>query len=188
MNWFNNLSPSEKRTIQRGAIVVACALALLCVVKVLKLFGQERANYREMLAEARQLRADAVLDADDAAVVKKLMTDFQCDPATLSTNSTVAGASAALQKAASSGGVAPGAIQESPGDSEKTLATIQFECSGQIPAVMALLHRVPLLGYPLVIHSLQLTSDPQQPGRIKLNMTINVLNFESWKEGKAPNA
>lgn len=188
MNWFNNLAPGEKRTVRYGAAVVAAALALLCLVKVLKFFGHQRAVYVQMVTEARQLRAESHLDADDAAVIQKIMTDFQCDPATLSTNSAVAGASAALQNAASSGGVKPGAIHESPGDGAESLATIQFEGSGDIPSVMALLHRIPLLGYPLVIQSLQLNSDPQRPGHLKLDMTINVLNFESWKEKGAPHA
>lgn len=141
-----------------------------------------------MTAEARQLKLETGLDADKAAVVKKLMGDFQLDPARLSANSVVADASAAIQKAAMSGGVKSGAIRESSGRSpEKELATIQFECSGQVAAVISLLHRLPLLGYPLVIDSVQITPD-NQPGQIKLSVTVIVLNFEQWKKTEATHA
>lgn len=142
-----------------------------------------------MVAEARQLKTGADLDANQADVVKKLMTDFQLDPAKLSTNSAVASASAAIQKAAMSGGVQLGAIRESAGrSSAKELATIGFEGSGQVAAVISLLHRLPLLGYPLLIDSVQITADTTRPGQIKLSVTIIVLDFEWWKKAEASHA
>jgi hypothetical protein len=53
---------------------------------------------------------------------------------------------------------------------------------------MALLHQLPLLGYPLVIDSMQITADAMQPGQIHLNVTVMVLNFEQWKKKEAPHA
>jgi hypothetical protein len=142
-----------------------------------------------MVAEARQLRREAGSDADEAAVVQKMMGDFQLDPASLSTNSVVADASAAIQKAAASGGVNPGAIRESAGrSSEKELATIEFDGSGPVAAVISLLHRLPLLGYPLVIDSMQITADPMRPGQVQLSIKIIVLNFEKWKKTEASHA
>jgi hypothetical protein len=183
------LSPSEKRTIRYATIGILIYLALFGGFKLLKFFAHRRADYLHMVAEARQLKIETGLDADKAVVVKKLMTQFQLDPARLSTNSVVADASAAIQKAATSGGVKPGAIRESPGRaSAKELATIDFEGSGPVAAVISLLHRLPLLGYPLVIDSLQITADPARPDQIKLSVKIIVLNFESWKTTEAPHA
>ena len=180
---MRTLSPSEKRTVRYAAVGLAIYFALFVGVKVFKFFAHQRSDYLQMVAEARQLKADTGLDADKAAIVKKLMDDFHLDPASLSTNSTVADASAAIQKAAMSGGVAFSAIHESPGrSSAKELATIELEGSGQVASVLSLLHRLPLLGYPLVIDSVQITSNPMQPGMIKLNLTVIVLDFEQWKK------
>jgi hypothetical protein len=183
------LTSSEKRTIRLAAIVLAIGLALSGGIKVWKFLEKRHADYWQRVAEARLLKIEAGGYADKAAVVKKLMDDFHLDPAKLAGNSVVAGASAAIQKAATSGGLQPGPIRESPGrPANKELATIQFEGAGQVAAVMSLLHRLPLLGYPLVIDSMQITSDPMRPGQIKLTLTIIVLDYEQWKKAEAPHA
>jgi hypothetical protein len=184
-----NLSPSEKRTIRYAAIFLSVCLVLLGGVKVWKFFGQRRADYLQMVAEARHLKSEADLDASQAAVVKKLMEDFQLDPATLSTNTVVADASAAIQKAAMSGGVKLGSVRESAGrSSTKEMATIEFDGSGQVAAVISLLHRLPLLGFPLLVDSVQITADAMRPGQIKLTVTVIVLDFEQWKKTEASHA
>ena len=87
------------------------------------------------------------------------------------------------------GGVKPGPIRELPGRaSAKEAATIEFEGSGPVTAVVSLVQRLPLLGYPLLIDSLQITSDPARPDQIKLSVKIIVLNFENWKKSEAPHA
>ena len=53
---------------------------------------------------------------------------------------------------------------------------------------MALLHQLPLLGFPLVIDSVQITADATRPGQLKLALTILVLDFEQWKKAEAPHA
>ena len=186
---MRTLNPSEKRTIRYATIGIVIYLALFGGIKILKFFGHQRSAYLGMVAEARQLKIDTELDTDKAAIVKKLMDDFHLDPAMLSTNSTVAGASAAIQKEAMSSGVAFSTIHESPGrGSGKELATIQLEGAGQVTSVIALLHRLPLLGYPLVIDSMQIIADPMQPGTIKLSLTVIVLDFDQWKKTEAPHA
>jgi hypothetical protein len=186
---MRTLTSSEKRTIRLAGICLAVGLALAGGIKAWKFLEQRRADYSQKVAEARLLKIEAGGYADKAALVKKLMDDFHLDPAKLASNSVVAGASAAIQKAATSGGVQPGAIRESPGrPANKELATIQFEGMGQVTAVMSLLHRLPLLGYPLVIDSMQITSDPMRPGQIKLTLTIIVLDYEQWKKAEAAHA
>jgi hypothetical protein len=54
--------------------------------------------------------------------------------------------------------------------------------------VISLLHQLPLLGYPLVIDSVQIIADPMQPGQIKLNLTVIVLDFEQWKKTEVAHA
>ena len=57
-----------------------------------------------------------------------------------------------------------------------------------MPAVTGLLHNLESLGYPLVIDSVQLTSDPMRPGQLKMNLIIVVLDFENWKAEATPHA
>jgi hypothetical protein len=183
------LASSEKRTIRFAAIGISIYLVLFGGMKVWGFFERQRSDYLKMVEEAQQLKIEAANYPDRVAVVKKLMDEFQLDPALLSSDTAVAGASAAIQRAAASGGVQPGPIRESPGrPSEQELATIQFEGAGTVASVMSLLHRLPLLGYPLVIDSLQITPDTTRPGQIKLNVTIIVLDFEQWKKTEAPHA
>ena len=189
MNFMNKLTASEKRTIRYGAALVAIVLALLIGLKLCHFFGGLRSHYRVMVTQARQLRVDAKMEKDEAAIVKKMMTDFHLDPATLTTNSAVADANAAIQTAARNGGIAVEAIRETAGGTTpKELATIQFQGAGQPAAVVMLIRQLPLLGSPLVIRSLQLTADPMRPGQVKINVTLSVLNFDEWKKGGAPNA
>ena len=189
MKTLRALTASEKRTIRLAATGIAIYLLLLGGYKVWKIYARERAEYSKITAEARQLKIESKTYPDKVAVAKKLMDDYHLDPAKLVKNSVMAEASAAIQKAAAAGGVKPGAIRESPGRSaSKELGTIQFEGAGQVASVMSLLHQLPLLGYPLVIDSVQITADATRPGQLKLAVTIIVLDFESWKKAEAPHA
>ncbi len=189
MTMKRTLTASEKRTIRYGALVILIFLVLFGGLKICKFFAGLRTHYRTMVAEAHQLRVDAALDADEAAVVRKMMTDFNLDPAALTTNSAVANANAAIQNAAKSGGIQIEAVHESAGgNSAEELGTIQFQGSGPSTAVVTLIRQLPLLGSPLVIRSLQMTADPMRPGQVKLNVTVVVLNFDNWKKGGAPHA
>jgi hypothetical protein len=117
------------------------------------------------------------------------MEAFNLDPATLSRTTVVAQASAAIQKAAASSGIAVGSVRESPARaSSKELASIQLEATGPVPAVTSLLGRLQSVGYPLVVETVQINAEPTRPGQIKLNLTLVVLDFEQWKKGAVPNA
>lgn len=186
---MRTLTASEKRTIRFAAIGLGAYLVLFGGFKVWGYFTKQRADYLTMAAEAQSLKAESKTYPDKVATVKKLMEDFHLDPARLVKNSTVAEASAAIQKAAASGRVGLGTIRESPGRSaNKELATIQFEATGPVVPVMSLLHQLPLLGFPLVIDSVQLTADATRPGQLKLALTILVLDFEQWKKAEVPHA
>jgi len=110
------------------------------------------------------------------------------EPQKSSKATLVAEASAAIQKAAGSGGVQFGPIRESAARaSAKELASMQFEGSGSVSSVMTLLHRLQTLGYPLIIDSVQMTPETR-PGMVKVHLTIVILDFEQWKNGELPNA
>ncbi len=186
---MRTLTASEKRTVRLAGLVLAGFLVLLVAWKIFVFFEHQHLAYLKIATEARALKVEAKTYPDKVASVKELMDAFQLDPAKLVKTSVMAEASAAIQRAAAGGGVRPGVIRESPDHTaKKELGTIQFEGSGAVASVMSLLHRLPLLGYPLVIDSVQITSDPMRPDQIKMSVTIIVLDFEQWKKAEAAHA
>ena len=111
------------------------------------------------------------------------------DPSRLNRSTVVADASAAIQKAAMSGGIQLGPIRESPARSAaRELSLIQMDGMGQVQAIMTFLSRFDNLGYPLLVDSVQITADPRNPQMIKLHLSIVIMDFDAWKVEQRPNA
>ncbi len=182
------LAPNEKRTLRRAAIAIAIYLVLFGGYQCWKYLNAKRVDYRKLVQEANTIKREVQPYQEKASVVKTLMESFRLDPARLSKSSIVADASAAIQKAATSGGVQLGPIREtSARSSNKELANMQIEGSGPVPSLMAFLHNIQSLGYPLVIDSIQIHGDPSKPGAVKVSLTILILDFDQWKK-ETPNA
>ena len=186
---MRTLTDREKRTIRYATMGIAIYLVLFVGFQTWKFLEKQRAHYWQVVQEARDLKAEVRRYDDKIAVVKKLMDNFNMNPAKLKKASVVAEASAAVQQAAMSSGCQVGPIRESPArPSSRELASIQFEGSGPAQATMGLLHRITTLGYPLIVDSVQVSQDPTRPGQVKLNLTIVVLDFEQWKDERPPHA
>lgn len=148
-----------------------------------KYLGKKRAEYQKVLKEAQTLALEVQPYGDKAIALRKLMEGFNLDPATLASTTVVAQASAAIQKAAMGGGVQLGPVRESPArPGNKELGSVQLEAMGPVPALLNFLHQTEHLGFPLIIESLQIGSEPTRPGQVKLNLTILILDFEQWKK------
>ena len=188
MNQMRALTAQEKRTVRYAGIGIAIYLLLFGGLQVWKFFNKKRADYRQLVVEAQTLRQHVQPYQDKVLVVKKLMDEFHLDPTKLKKETVVSDASAAIQKAAKSGGLMLGPIRESPtrGAVSKTLATMQLESSGQVPAVLSFLASLNSIGFPIVVDSVQFTADNSRPGQIKMNLTISILDFDLTKE--APHA
>lgn len=183
------MTAREKRTVRIAAVGIAIYLALFYGGRGWKYVESRRSDYRRLVEEAQRLKKELQPYETKVLLTTKLMENFHMDPAKLSNVSLVAEASAAIQKAASSGGIQLGPIRESPArSSSKELASMQLEGTGPIPAVMSLLHRLQSLGYPLIVDSVQINPDATKPGMVKLNLTIIILDFEQWKTEDKPNA
>lgn len=189
MNRLRSLSDREKRTVRIAGIGIAIYLVLFGGFEVWKYFDQKRADYRQLVREAYDLRQKTLPYGDKALLAKKLMDDFHMDPARLKRETVVSDASAAIQNAAKTGGVALGPIRETAArGSGGALATIQLEGSGQVPAVLSFLAGLNTIGFPLVVDSVQFNTG-NQPGMVKMNLTILILDFDQQKEAKeAPHA
>jgi len=184
-----NLSHSEKRTLRIGIIVLAAYFLFSFGQKSFKFLKQGRADYKTLSSEAQKVRANLRPYKDRIILTKKMMESFQMDPARLSKSNLVADASAAIIKAAATGGVALGAIRETGSrQSGKELASMQLDCSGPISSVLGFLHKFQSIGFPVVLDSIQLTPEAARPGTLKLHLSLVILDFEKWKPGEIPNA
>jgi hypothetical protein len=185
---MRQLTPHEQRTVRFAAALIAVYLALFCGFLIYKRLAAVRSDYRRLVGEASELRQEIRPYPDKVEHAKKLMENFRMDPMTLAATSLVARASAAIQKASDDAGMAAGPIRESGSHTAKEAASIQFETSGPVPAVLALLHNLQRTGYPLIVDSVQMTPDSRRPGSLKLNLTILILDFDKWKTEEQPSA
>ena len=186
---MRNLTPREQHLIRYGSIGLAIYLVLFFGFHVWRMFEKKRADYKDLVAQARSLKSEIEAYQTRVLVAEKLMKEYQVDPAKLSEASVVAQASAAIQTEASADGVGLGTVRESPAPTiGLEMASIHIEGSGQVPAMLKLLDRLQRLGYPLIIDSVQITSEPTQPGRLKFDMTISILDFDQWKNQEAAHA
>jgi hypothetical protein len=184
---MRSLTDREKRTIRFAGIGVAIYLVLFGGFQVWKYFEKKRSDFRQLVMEAQNLRQQVQPYQDKVLVLKKMMDEFCLDLAKLKKETVVSDASAAIQKAANSGGLQLGPIRESLArGSGNVLTTVQLESSGPIPAVLTFLASLNSIGFPLVVDSVQFTADNSRPGQVKMNLTIIILDFDQQKE--APHA
>lgn len=182
------LTQQEKRTVRWATIGIGVYLVLFCGFQMWKSVEKRRTDYRQLVTEAKDLRVRLQSYQDKAQVTERMMQDFHLDPAKLSTQTIVAEASSAIQKAAASIGIQVGPVRESSArGTGDELTSIQFEGSGPVSAITGLLNRMQTLGYPIIIDSVQITPD-NRPGNVKVSLTIVILNFERWKNPEANHA
>ncbi len=181
------LTDRDKRTIRIGAIGVVIYLVLFFGMRTWNHLEKKRSEYKDLVASAQRLKHDILPLEKRVLVTQKLKESFHMDPVKLSKASLVADASAAIQNAAKNGKVQLGPIRESPARAAaKELASIQIEGSGPVPAIIELLHRLPNLGYPIIVDAVQLNPD-SKPGVLKLSLTLIILDPEKWLKEETPN-
>jgi hypothetical protein len=185
---MRTLSDQEKRTIRIGVGALAVYLVLFYGWRGWNALETRRTRYEGLVRQAQQLKRELQPYQKKTVVIQDLSEKFQLDPTKLSKTTLVAEASAAIQKAASTGGVQLGPLRESARGSVKEMASMQLEGVGPVPAIMQFLHRLERLGYPIVFDSVQVTADPSKPGAVKVNLTIVILDYDQWKAPEARHA
>jgi hypothetical protein len=184
-----NLTQREMRTIRLAGAFIAIYLLCFFGLKLWKGLENRREQYQQMVWDAQRLRRDLQPYENRLLLAQKLKETFRIDPAKLSRATLVADASAAIQREARNGGVQLGPIRETTGRSAgKELAAMQIEANGPVAAVMGLLPKLEKLGYPLVVESVQINSEPAKQGVLKINLTISILDYEAWKAEEVPHA
>jgi hypothetical protein len=176
------LTQREQRTVRFGGLALAGYLVLFGGLQISGFISKRHAEYQGLLTEAHNLRQKIILYRSKAEHASKLMENYQMDPVKLDRATVMAQASAAIQRAAMGGGVMIGPVRESPArPSSKELGSIQLEALGPVPALLKFIQQTHSLGFPLIIDSMQIGSEPTRPGPIKLNLTIVILDFDQWK-------
>jgi hypothetical protein len=177
------LTSQEKKTIRIAGIGLAVYLVLFFGVRGWRSLEARRVEYQKLVSESERVKREWRAFENRILLLDKLKETFQLDPAKLSKASLVAEASAAIQRAATAGGVQLGPIRESAArGSSKELVSMQIEGVGPVPAMMTLLHRLETLGYPLIVDAVQINGEPAKPGMIKVNLTIVIIDYEQWKK------
>lgn len=183
------LTPRDRKTIRYGAIGIAIYLVLYGGWRAFSFLGQRRAEYRQLLRESADIKIKYELYDARVIRLKRQMEAFQMDPAQLTNSTLVARATAAIQQSATQGGLQLGPIRESLArGSERELSSIQLEVTGPVPAVMTFAHRLRTLGFPIIIDTLNLASEPRGPGLVKLSLGLILLNYPQWDLKEVPNA
>jgi hypothetical protein len=185
---MRTLTDSEKRTVRIAGILIAVYLVCFGGLKTWKWLDGKRQSYKDLNTLADGLKRKVEPYGVKAESVTKLMESYRMDPMGLTTNSLVADASIAIQRAAGTAGVQLGPIRESaPRKAAKETATIQLEATGPVPGILGFIQRFENLGFPVIIDSIQIHTDPAKPGGLKLNLTVVILDFTQWKS-EAPRA
>jgi hypothetical protein len=186
---MRELNPNEKRTIRLASIGLAVYLAVFGGFQVWKKFAAKRAEYQALVAEADRLKLEMERYETRALLTAKFMERYRIEPEKLTRNTVVAQASAAIQKSGTGMGLQIGPVRESPArGSDKELAAIQLEAAGPVPALLGFLHGIESIGFPVIVDSVQMNSEPSKPGQLKMNLTLIILDYDQWKKGEAPRA
>ena len=183
------LTDHEKRTIRIASVAITIYLLAFYCFRGWRQLEARHSEYQRLVQDAKELRLELRRYENKVLRLEKLRKAFPMELSMLSKATLVGEVSAAIQKAAQSGGVELGPIRESPARaSAKELASMQFEGTGKVGSIMALLHALEDLEYPVILDSVQIGSDPRKPGGLKLSLTISILNFEQWKAVGVANA
>ena len=82
-----------------------------------------------------------------------------------------------------------GAIRETLArGSDRELGAIQLEASGQVTSLTTFLHRLGSLGYPIILDTVEFTSDPMRPGMLKISVSLILLDYDQWDSREVPHA
>jgi type II secretory pathway component PulM len=177
------LSQRDKKILRYAVIGIPIYLLLFYGLVGWKKLETRRADYQRLLTRVRDMKQTLDPYETKLLLIEKLRGTSGVDPSKLTRATVVARASADLQKAAGNGGIKLGPVRETQGSANKAeLASMQFEAIGPVNAITSLIHKIETLGYPLIIDSLELSVDPREQGKLKLNVQLVILDFEQWKK------
>lgn len=178
---MTTLSPRDQRTLRLAAVGIGIYLCIFFGAKGIARLENQRSEYFRLLDRAQNLKREFAPYETKTLILEKLKKQFRLNPSAIKESTLIADASAAIQQAANSNGIQLGPLRESPPRlGSRELSSIQLEGVGKVPAIIALLHQLVTLGYPVMLDTVQLAPAPAGgPGMLKLNLTLLILD---WKQ------
>ena len=178
-----SLSERDRRLIRFTVIGVGIYLLLFFGFKGWRSAEKSLVNYQQLVSEAEAI-ADRVRPYENRALlIEKLRSQLKFAATEREPEVLIAEASAAIQGAARESGVKVGSIRESVGRvSAKELASMQIECAGTVGSLVAFLHRFNTMDVPVIVDSIQLTTDPKKPGALRWVLAVVIANPAAWKK------
>lgn len=179
------LTDRDKRTLRLGALGLAIYLVVFFGVKFVRYLESERTAYANLVLDARLLKQQWETQQARTELIEKLRKESGVDLSKVPKASLVTKTSEAIQQAAMSGGVKLGPMRETPGNNSRgELAVVQLEATGQVQAVLNLIHQMHSLGYPVIIDGIQMKPDPRQPNMLRLDVDLVILDLDKWQPAK----
>lgn len=179
------MTERDKKTIRLASYALAAYLVLFYGVKFMRHLEDTRTEYQRLVLDARVLQQQFETYETKALVIEKLRGDSGLDLTKVPIQSLVGETGAAIQKAAQSSGIKLGPIRESAGNaSAGEVGSMQMEGAGPIQSVIRFLDALDGLGYPLIINSVQFGAEQRQPGLLKVNLDMVIIDFTRWQEQK----
>ena len=151
------LTAREQKLLRFAVTGISVYLVIFGGFKAWNFLEKRRVKYEQMMTDTARISQQLRPYENRVLMAEKLKETYRLDPRKLSRATVVAEASAAIQKEAKDRKVGFGPIRETAARaSGKELASMQLEGSGPVAGVMEFLQRLPALGYPIVIDSVQL--------------------------------
>ncbi len=183
------MTARDRRTVRYAGLGLGAYLLLFGGWKTLQILGSKRTAYLELRRQADEQRARIDLYSSRVIRLHRLMDAAQLDPAQISKPKLVGRASAAIQQAATQGGLQMGPIRETVArGSDRELGSIQLEAAGQVTSLTTFLHRLGSLGFPIILDTVQFSSDPMRPGMLKISVSLILLDYDQWDSREVPHA
>lgn len=183
------MNARDRRTIRYAGLGLGAYLVLFGGWKTLQFLSQRRTSYLELRRQASEKRSRMDLYASRVVRLHRLMDAAQLDPSQISKPKLAGRASEAIQKVAMQGGLQMGPIRETVArGSDRELGGIQLEAAGQVTSVTTFLHRLGSLGFPIILDTVQFSTDPMRPGMIKISVSLILLDYDQWDTREVPHA
>lgn len=182
VDWWQGLSTRDRRTLKYGALFLIIYLPVFSGVKVFKGMEESRREHQLALADLETLKSRFRTYETKLLEIEKLrkQTGIQVDQ--LDRATVVGLASTALQEKAKSSQLTLGPIRENKGGSQGgVVSTMQLEAFGPIAGLLSFVDGIRSSGFPVIVDDVRMDPFPGKPGVIKLNLSLLILDYTTWK-------
>ncbi len=180
---MRQLTPQEKQTIRLATIGLILYLTAFYTPRLWKQLTSGNARQQALAREIQSFEQELPPYENRLLRLEKLRNEIQLKPSTLSSPELIAEASAAIQNSAMTSGIKLGPLRETGSrPSAKELASMRLEAVGPLPNLLQWITQLELLGFPILIDSIQINADPRQPNMLKANLSLLILDPNQWNK------